>query len=198
MAAGSTTSTTVKRAAPLPPEQRRAAIIDAALPLLLEFGSAVTTRQLATAAGVSEGTIFNVFEDKDSLLAAAVETALDQEPFERSVSELDASKPFERRLTEATELIQRRIVDHWRLMSRLDHHHHLNGHRRLPDSPALAALLAAERHQLRTTPVESARLLRALTLALTHPWLAAEPRDAADIVDVFLNGNRVSSPGQGQ
>ena len=103
----------------MPPEQRRAAIIVAVLPLLIEHGANVTSRQLATAAGVSEGTIFNVFADKDELLAAALTTALDQAPFERSIGELEPSAPFERRLTDATELIQRRIVDIWRLLSQL-------------------------------------------------------------------------------
>ena len=37
-------------------------------------------------------------------------------------------------------------------------------------------------------PADAARLLRALTLSATHPMLAAEPRCAADIVDLFLNG----------
>ena len=66
-----------RRASPLPPEERREAIIGAILPLLLERGSSVTTRELATAAGVAEGTIFKVFDDKDDLLRSAVERALD-------------------------------------------------------------------------------------------------------------------------
>ncbi|MDH3681555.1 MAG: TetR/AcrR family transcriptional regulator [Acidimicrobiia bacterium] len=184
-------SAPVKRAPPLPPDQRRAAIIDAALPLLIEHGTAVTTRQVAGAAGVSEGTIFNVFADKDELLAAALETAMDQAPFEQAIANLDPSAPFERRLILATELIQRRIVDIWRLLSQIGHHRHPSGHTRLPDSPALIALFSAERDRLRTDPQDAARLLRALTLALTHPMLAAEPRRAADIVDIFLHGNGV-------
>jgi len=30
--------------------------------------------------------------------------------------------------------------------------------------------------------------LRALTLSLTHPMMAAEPRPATEIVDLFLHG----------
>ena len=41
-------------------------IVDAALPLLLEHGEMVTTRQIADAAGIAEGTIFRAFADKDA------------------------------------------------------------------------------------------------------------------------------------
>ncbi len=175
------------RAAPLPPEQRRAAIIDAVLPLLVERGAGLTTRQIADAAGVSEGTIFNVFDDKDELLDAAIGVALDQAPFEEAIGHIDPSAPFERRLVMATELIRRRIVDIWKLLSQVGHHDH-DRHRHLPTSPALVALLAAEPDRLRVDAVDAARLLRALTLSLTHPLLTAEPRTADDIVDVFLHG----------
>lgn len=177
-----------KRAAPLPAEERRAAIIRAVLPLLVEHGAAATTRQIATAAGVSEGTIFNVFTDKDELLAAALEVAIDLAPFERAVDEIDRAVPFEQRLVLATELIQRRIVDIWKLVSQLGPQHRPGDHRPLPDSAALADLFAAEPGRLRIEPADAARLLRALCLSLTHPMLTAEPCSAADIVDLFLHG----------
>src|SRR5690606_24835873 len=47
-----------ERARPLAPEERREAILDAVLPLLRERGREVTSRELAEAAGVAEGTIF--------------------------------------------------------------------------------------------------------------------------------------------
>ena len=159
------------------------------LPLLIEHGAGVTTRQIATAAGVSEGTIFNVFADKHELVAEAIEVAIDQAPFEAAVAGIDPSQPFEQRLIQATELIQRRIVDIWKLLSQpgLDRRDP-SDHRPLPYSQALAELLATEPGRLRIEPDDAARLLRALTLSATHPMLAAEPRCAADIVDLFLNG----------
>ena len=181
--------TSQRRAAPLPPEERRTAIIHAALPLLIEHGAQVTSRQIAVAAGVSEGTIFNVFADKDELLLAALDVALDQAPLEEAISRIDPGVPFEPRLVAATELIQRRIVDVWRLVSRIDPARHDSARRRaLPTSPALAELLAAEPDRLRIDPVDAARLLRSLTLSLTHPLLAPEPSAADEIVDLFLHG----------
>ena len=64
----------------LPADERRAAIIDAVVPLLREYGEAVTCRQIADAAGIAEGTIFRVFADKDELLARRVRAAVDLAP----------------------------------------------------------------------------------------------------------------------
>ena len=60
----------------MPPEERRAALVEATLPLLLEHGATVSTRQIAEAAGVAEGTIFRVFESKDDLVHACLHDAL--------------------------------------------------------------------------------------------------------------------------
>jgi AcrR family transcriptional regulator len=176
------------RAAPLPPAQRRAAIISAVMPLLVQHGDGVTTKQIAGAAGVSEGTVFNVFVDKDELISAAVETALDPASFESAIAGIDPSLPFEARLVVATGLLQRRIVDVWRLISSVGPQHHRTKGGPIPDSPSLAALLASDEGEIRLEPVEAARLLRSLTLALTHPHLVATPKPAVEIVDVFLRG----------
>lgn len=158
------------------------------IPLLVEHGSAVTSRQIAEAAHVSEGTVFNVFADKEELIAAAVEHAVDPAPFEQAVGAIDPAAPFVARLITATELIQQRVVDTWRLVSRLGVDHHPSDHRPLPDSPALTALLASGADDVRLEAGDAARLLRALTLSLTHPLLAAEPPSADEIVDRFLHG----------
>lgn len=176
------------RAAALPPEQRRAAIIDATKPLLVEHGETVTTRQIAEAAGIAEGTIFRVFKDKEELLAATLEAALDTTPFELAVERIDASLPFDKQLAEATQLMQRRFVDAWRLVSNLGPNLQRQAARRNHGSDALTALFDAHRSQLRVEPTEAARLLRALTMSLTHPMLADEPKSADEIVSLLLHG----------
>lgn len=164
---------------------RRAEIVAAALPLLLQHGEAVTTRQLARAAGVSEGTLFNVFAGKDVLIAAAVETALDQEPFEQAVRAIDPTLDIAEAVIAAVRLIQERIVEIWQLLSALGPRHAAVD-RPLPVSPALTDLF--ERDEIRLTPAEAARLLRALTLALTHPSLASEAMAPERIAAIFLHG----------
>ena len=79
-------TTTSGRAAALPPEERRAAIVEATLPLLMEHGELVTTSQIAAAAGVAEGTIFRAFPDKEALLSATLEAAMDMAPLEGTLT----------------------------------------------------------------------------------------------------------------
>jgi AcrR family transcriptional regulator len=59
------------------PDDRRQAIIAATTDLVLEHGTEATTRQIADACGIAEGTLFRVFESKDEILAAVVEQLLD-------------------------------------------------------------------------------------------------------------------------
>jgi AcrR family transcriptional regulator len=188
MPTAATTTAPSKRASAMPPEQRRAAIVDAVRPLLAEYGESVTTKQIACAAGIAEGTIFRVFADKDELLDATLEAALDQEPFEAALRSVDAGLPFEQQLVEATELIQQRVVDVWTLLSHLSPKRHDQVRRPMTDSPALVAIFDAHRERLRVEPAVAARHLRALTLSLTHPMIAGEAAAAADIVDTVLHG----------
>ena len=172
----------------MPPDQRRAAIIEAVRPLLAEFGESLTSKQIAAAAGIAEGTIFRVFADKDELIDATLDAALDQEQFEAALREIDAEQSFEAQLIEATLLIQRRVVDVWTLLSHVSAKRHERVRRPMTDSAALADLFGAHSASIRTEPVDAARLLRALTMSLTHPMIAAEASTAADIVDLVLHG----------
>ena len=179
----------VGRAAALPPHERRAAIIAAIRPLLVEHGEMVTTRQIAGAAGVAEGTIFSVFADKDELLSAALEAALDMGALEQALAAIDRNKPFETQLIEATVVIQQRVEDVWRLVSNLGPRLQEQAARPLKDSDALTSLFEPERVRLRVEPEAAARFLRALTLSMTHPMLAGgQPTSARDIVALFLRG----------
>jgi len=176
------------RAAALPPDERRAAIIAAVVPLLREHGEAITCRQIAVAAGIAEGTIFRVFADKDELLLAAFEEEIDLAPLEAAIRAIEPSLPFEAKLIEATELVQRRVVDIWQLVSKLGPILHDRGKRPLADSEALTEIFATDRHSLTTDPADAARMLRGFTMSLTHPMLASEQKAAHEIVAVFLHG----------
>ena len=60
------------RARPLPPAERRASLIAATRQLILDHGPDVTTRQVAEAAKVAEGTLFRVFPTRRDLIAATI------------------------------------------------------------------------------------------------------------------------------
>jgi AcrR family transcriptional regulator len=93
-----------RRAAPLPPEERRSAILRAVRPLLLERGSGVTTKELAQAAGVAEGTLFRVFEDKGTLVRAAVMAAVDPAADVPALAAVDVDAPLDVRVRAVLEI----------------------------------------------------------------------------------------------
>jgi AcrR family transcriptional regulator len=99
---------TKSRAEPLAPEQRRKAIVDAVIPLILESGSNVTTSQIADAAGIAEGTIFRVFPDKSSLLFEAIKASFDPAPELEQLAAIERDLPFEIKLRKAAAIIVQR------------------------------------------------------------------------------------------
>jgi AcrR family transcriptional regulator len=176
------------RATALPPDERRSMIVAATLPLLLEHGDRVTSRQIAEAAGIAEGTIFRVFADKDEVIAAVVEAALDPEPLEAALTDIPEALPFEDALAAAVVIIQQRVIDIWRLVSSVGTRFHEMTRRPMTDSDALVRIFEAHRALITVQPIVAARLLRALTLSTTHPMLAGEPTSPDDLVRLFLHG----------
>lgn len=149
-------------------------------------GAAVTSKELAAAAGVAEGTVFKVFTDKDDLLLAALERAIDPTQFEEAVAAIDPELPFEARLVAATELMQRRLLDLSRLYSQIDPAGRRPAPQRFPDDPATIALFHGA--PVRLSPTDASRQLRAMVLSLSNPFLVEPPLTPADIVELFLHG----------
>lgn len=182
-----------RRASALPAHERRRRIVDATLPLLYEFGTALTTRQIAEAAGIAEGTIFRAFPDKDSVIDAAIEAAFDPSPFEAALDAIDRSAPLHVRLERAVELLQRRVERLGELMTATGRSGPYNDPQRRPPTSvaALERVIAPDAQLLSVEPAEAARLLRGLTFAATHPAFATEGPESPDrIVALLLDGLR--------
>jgi AcrR family transcriptional regulator len=179
---------TRRRAAALPPDERRAMIVEATFPLVIEHGEMVTTRQIADAAGIAEGTIFRAFADKDELVSAVIDAALDPEPLERALADIDPELPLHQIVAQAAELAQRRVVDVWRLATGVGPRFHNHTKRPMADSPNLTRLLEPHRDQLRYPPREAARMLRAVVFATSHPMMVKRPAPPSEIAQLFLHG----------
>lgn len=198
-----------RRAAALPPEERREALIAATLPLVLEHGTDVSTRLIAEAAGVAEGTIFRVFPSKDDLIEAVVASAFDPSSLVEAITRVDPSLSLFERLVAAVSLMQA----HGRRLAGLIHAFAARGALGrhgpggvVPDRrerasqlrvaearvvDALAMLVVPDRDRLCCPPLETARRLRLITMALSSPRLVeTEPLPPEEIVSMFLDGLR--------
>lgn len=197
--------TSRERARPLSPEQRRAAIIDAVMPLIGPDSAPITTRQIAEAAGIAEGTIFRVFPDKKSMFIAIAEAvtqplATDLRHALESVTELeDKIEIVVSMMLDRTEKLLV-VMNSLRLAMAGEVFHAKPG----PGAPQflidanrqirtelIETLFAPHRAQIKVTPETAATLLQGLVFGLAHPSLVPPSRfDPRVVSTMFLDGVR--------
>ncbi|MDG4824350.1 TetR/AcrR family transcriptional regulator [Asanoa sp. WMMD1127] len=195
-----TESETRRRAPGMSPEQRREAVVRAALPLVAEHGAAVTTAQIARAAGIGEATIFRVFEDKAAVLDACVSAALDPTVVLQELRSISLEQPLAVRLVDAADALEAHFARIGSVLGAL----HATGHagpRRGPAPEggrersvsetfaAVAELIEPDQDRLRL-PVET---LTNAFLGLLFPARVGGPSTPRavpieDLVDVLLYG----------
>jgi AcrR family transcriptional regulator len=160
------------------PEDRRASLVAVTIPLLREFGVAVSTRQIADAAGVAEGTIFGAFPDKASLLRAALISALETGPLAAQLAELVQIPDLRERLRATVDLLRQRFADNEPLIH------------------AARALATAESERTKREFFERLICTRQRTMAILttvfepdRERLRGEPGSAARMLFMFVMAN---------
>ncbi|MGW1792999.1 TetR/AcrR family transcriptional regulator [Streptomyces tubercidicus] len=109
-------------------------IVAAALPLVAEYGAAVTTGQIARAAGIGEATIFRAFKDKDELLDACVAEAVGTDHVLRELASISLDEPLADRLAEAAEALRAHMERMGTVVGALHASGHLRGRGPGPDT----------------------------------------------------------------
>lgn len=189
------------RATPLPPAERRAAIVAATIPLLKSDGIDVSTKRIAEAAGVAEGTLFRAFPNKDALINATIGHVMDPHRFCDRIRAIDPTQPLEIRLEETITLLSQRMDE---MMSffhaigsameklRRNADPQEMRKRRTEENQlvhaAIADLIGPDHDQLRVGADEAALLLGAMTFSICHPMTEEVNYSSAEIVQILLHG----------
>jgi AcrR family transcriptional regulator len=186
------------RAAPLPPAERRAALIAATSATLRRLGRLASTREIAEAAGVAEGTIFRVFDSKEELIDAAVRASFDPDPFLAQLDALDLDQPLHERLVAFVAVMQARFLGTFELMKAVglsapppQHNGHQadreRWHREM--SERITRIIGPDAEQIVCSPEDLHRYLRLLTFSGSHAGIGdGVILTPATIVDVVLYG----------
>ncbi|WP_177232273.1 TetR/AcrR family transcriptional regulator [Agromyces sp. CF514] len=184
-----------RRAKPLSRDERRASIMDAAVPLLVQYGRDVTSKQLAEAAGVAEGTLYSVFQDKDELIHDSIHRHIEATSMVDAIREIPASAELEDVIRTIVELTQHRTEQIFALVAILGFHERTpeQAKRRPPDNEpviqAITDVLLPHREQLAVPPRRAAQFIRYATFSMTHPMITnGDIVPAGEISELLLHG----------
>ncbi|HEX5401588.1 MAG TPA: TetR/AcrR family transcriptional regulator [Pseudonocardiaceae bacterium] len=180
-------------------EERRAAIVEVAVPMLVEHGANVKTSEIAAAAGIAEGTLFRAFRDKQALFAACMRAIFESTTEVAQIERIDRSLPLADRLTAGVRAVSDYQNRLWSVMvamrsAGVDPREHADGEQHGPPmamiriSAAVAGLFDAD--DLRVSPDLAARLLLGSVFSnrLQTEGLGDSAVELPELVDMFLHG----------
>jgi AcrR family transcriptional regulator len=185
------------RAEPKSPEVRRAQLVDVTLRLLRVHGRAVTTRQIAEAAGIAEGTIFRVVASKEELVDAAIARAFEPGDVVARIQSIDPTLPLRERLLILTALLQQRFRANFGLMQKVGlvgppahlHDSAAANEWRAQLGSLLAGVVGDDADKLAVPVDDFVHVLRLLTFAGSHQHIAdGRLLTPEQIVDTVLLG----------
>lgn len=172
-------------------------IIETTMPLLVEFGPSLTSKQIAEAAGVAEGTIFRAFGDKEALIDATIKKFLDPEPLRRQLRAIPTSLPLEEKMFRIVELMRARFSEVFRVMATFRQPHQPHGDARRIFGEIISEVLSPHLEELNWSPERTSHVIRLLTFAssVSH-FNAGMEFDSRELTTVLLYG-LVGKPGTG-
>jgi AcrR family transcriptional regulator len=187
--------------------------VRSALDLIQERGTMPTTREIAEAAGVAEGTIFRAFDTKERLVEAVVDEAFCPAPIAVRLRAIDPALPLRERLVEVVAVMQQRFSEIFGVMGALgltappahfEEHRgcrpetgHVPLEEQDPDAASdwgppgerLQAFVEPDADRLRCSAADLVRYIRLLTFSASHPEIAeGQVLTPKAIVDLLLDG----------
>ncbi len=184
----------------MPAEERRAAIIEATRPLVLKLGADVSTKQIAEACRLAEGTLFRVFPNKDAIVHAVVDDLLDPQTLVARIDGIDRSLPLSEQIRHAVGFLyeaNRQVVgvmvalhpkrgDGERSAEPKHRAHQASdkevwAERKEAPARAMAALLDPYAAALVVDVPLAIAFIRGTVMAATHPLTGADGLDSATL-----------------
>lgn len=181
-------------------DERRAAILEVAVPMLIEHGGNVTTSEIAAAAGIAEGTLFRAFQDKHALFVACLRAVLESEAEVAQIQRIDRSLPIAERLTRAVQAVSDYQTRLWQMLVALrtagvDPRDDWSGSGDHGPPQAMVRISAAvaelfDADQLRIAPDLAARLLLGSVFSnrMQAEGLGQTGAELPELVDLLLHG----------
>ncbi len=190
----------------MPPLERRATILDAAVPMVATPGLTFTTQEVADAAGIAEGTLFRVFPTKADLVQAVIEQVLDPTTVCRQLSQLRPNS-LDEAVSQVIDLLGSSVKNTSAFFASLhargekpptppagddctrDQHRTAQERRAQQVHEAITTVLQPFAADLRTTPEVAASHLRTLVMAIHHPFLSDRSiTDGDEVTALLLHG----------